>query len=687
LISLVSVSVLLFCYSGVLFSGDNRGTVSVWDVTVGALLHTFPSHIAHVLTLTSSPDENTVFSGGADAIIRRYERCLAEDGQARWELAGTVRGCRRDIRGLVYLSGAHYDPGSELRNLDSRFEPHRLLAVGLDARLQVLACEQPEHGLDGLARAHFTLAYQVGRPRSSDNQGIAHVAALPFWPAACAPTRPPPACFVLTKRPTDSGETLMPKSARLCLLHYPDKLSLIRLARPKPKVDSKIPASCARHDTIVPMSEGLLQLAEVRPRKGMDIISSSLSRCGRFIAYSDLVRTRILKVTVSATENPSLPSVSIARVSWDQGECKRKLGHAAGLSPPLGEHRNHDVSASQLDASRLSGSNMTSSSETDTDTDELSPTAIAKFFALDESSASKIVSTRSPVSAVAFLPPNPNLVHPDPGLPSAHCMVFTPDSSAIILVTRETNQMCCISLETGKDVWRTNLKSDTGVTFHCHHLSISKTKKHIGFVIGLCCSDGRFRLWSSQTGQPLFTCPCLPSASGLPPLPVCGTFSNVPNKPLNVSILYTNSQLSEWQLDIIPKRNDAVSDGEIASPIRLEAKLNMWLSKLWLKMEHEVRTLLGVFHSVSYVGLNRWLLASDCFLLLLIRDKPFTPGMIKRSIEGRTTEKCCVRIAKNFQSIIQATALTKKELAVVSLYSAGLALKLSSPMQRKQFGT
>ncbi|KAF8562216.1 hypothetical protein P879_08881 [Paragonimus westermani] len=287
--------------SGVLFSGDNRGTVSVWDITVGGLLHTFPSHIAHVLTLTSSPDENTVFSGGADAIVRRYERCLAEDGQARWELAGTIRGCRRDIRGLVYLSGAHYDPGFEPRNLDSRFEPHRLLAVGLDARLQVLACEQPEHGLDGLARAHFTLAYQVGRTRGGGNQGIAHVAALPFWPTACAPTRPPPACFVVTKRQTVSGETLMPGSARLCLLHYPDKLSLVRLARPKSKPDSKMPSSCAHLDTIVPMAEGLLQLAEVRPRKGMDIISSSLSRCGRFIAYSDMMRTRILKVTVSVS--------------------------------------------------------------------------------------------------------------------------------------------------------------------------------------------------------------------------------------------------------------------------------------------------------------------------------------------------------------------------------------------------
>ncbi|KAA3678781.1 uncharacterized protein DEA37_0013582 [Paragonimus westermani] len=190
---------------------------------------------------------------------------------------------------------------------------------------------------------------------------------------------------------------------------------------------------------------------------------------------------------------------------------------------------------------------------------------------------------------------------------------------------------------------------DAGISFHCHHLSISKITKHIGFLIGLCCSDGRFRIWSSQTGQSLFTCPCLPSASGLPPLPVCGTFSGLPNKSLNVSILYTNSQLSEWQLVIIPERNDTAYGEKVAPAARLDAKLNMWLSKLWSKMEHEIRTILGVFHSVSYVGPNRWLLASDCYLLLLIRNKPFISGMIKRSIEGVSTEKCCFRIAKNFQ--------------------------------------
>ncbi|TGZ75789.1 hypothetical protein CRM22_000188 [Opisthorchis felineus] len=671
------VWVLLFSKTS-LFSGDNKGNVCVWDVTVGGLLHTFPSHYAHVLALTASPDGQTVFSGGADALVRRYERFLSEDNCTQWELGGTVRGCRRDIRGLVYLAGQTYDPASQAMNLDTRFEPHRLLAVGLDARLQILACEQPERGLDALARAHRTLAYQVGRPRDPKIKAIAHVAALPFWPLACAATRPSPCEFVSMEH---SNEQRPP--TRLCLLRYPDKLDLVRLAQ----IDKKGKRSTVHR--FLPISKSLLQLAEIRPRKGLEVISSTLSKCGSFVAYSDMVQTRILRVTISPVtveeeRRGVLPSVSISRVQWEQNDRKRKSASRRRLSPSARTNSTDSLTES----SRIHGS----SSETDTDTDDLSAASVAKFFALDQTTSS--VTSIENNTSDAF--PTPIKHQPDineNALPSSSCLAFTDDSQHLIQVLRASAELICVDVQTGNENWRRELISENGSVFRVHLLSVSKAVGTGVAVAAIGCSDGRVRLYSTVTGQQLLTCPCVASFSGHSPLPACLAFSVPRSDELDLSILYTNSQLSEWHLSL--SKLNCSDDASCAGPNRelaksvMSATFNMWLSDFWNKMEEEVHSNLGLFHSLAYVDSDSWLLASDRYLVLLTRDKPFFRGMITKRLRTKDElyPESCMRISTNFESIIQAAVVEKNELAIVALHSAQIALKLSAPMQRKPFGT
>lgn len=166
--------------------------------------------------------------------------------------------------------------------------------MGQDACLQVMPCESIETGVGVLALAEKTLAVNVGRPQDEQKADNGYVAALPFWPASVAPSRPSPGCFVTLPiglvHGTFGGQA--GASRHLCLLHYPDKLCLVRLGQPLTSGRKKV------FEKFYSMNLGPLQVVEIHPSKGMEFIKSSLSPCGSFIVYSDFKRTRLLKLDV-----------------------------------------------------------------------------------------------------------------------------------------------------------------------------------------------------------------------------------------------------------------------------------------------------------------------------------------------------------------------------------------------------
>ncbi|VDQ01929.1 unnamed protein product [Trichobilharzia regenti] len=513
-----------------MFSGDSRGVVSIWDISVGGQLFSFSCHHADVLTLASNPDGSIIFSGGADAIIRRFEYTISENGED--------------------------DSVS-----DHRFEPHRLLAVGQDARLQVLSCESVETGVGGFARAEKTLAINVGRPRKRQKGHIAYAAALPFWPASIASARPLPARFITLAEESTHGAfgDQIGASRHLCLLHYRDKLCLA-----------------------------------YKNKRGKLCISKS----------------------------------KVKPVEW-----QTSVQNSTIVGNKLRGKRM------RLDSYGKSSSN-TSSSETETDTDEvLNDDDILSYFTMDKSFHSSTGKEQIVLSSADdscdFSSSEQNKAV-GISIPPSCSMTFTPNSEFLLLVTQKSGKFMCISVGDGSILWERNVDQDNS-TVRAHIISISKFAMDLGYLVALGCSDGRVRLYDSLTGSVIFICSCVDSVSGHSPLPVSIVFPSINEQQsvtenqvsrMKFSVLYTNSQLREWTITIKQTDNStesADSDHSSVPPAlstrHINVELNKWLVKLWRTMGNEISRNLGVFHSVDYIGSNKWMLASDRYLIILVPHK------------------------------------------------------------------
>ncbi|TPP64227.1 hypothetical protein FGIG_08407 [Fasciola gigantica] len=685
----------------VLFSGDNCGNVCVWDPRTGGLVQTFPSHVGLVLTLTAADDSLTVFSGGSDAMVRKYVHISLDSAEHRWQLSGTLRGCRRDIRGLAYLPGLFYDPETEEHNSDRRFEPHRLLAVGLDSRLQLLSCTQSESSQMGSAKAHKTLASQVGCLRdTSKNAVIAHVAALPFWPWSIASGCIQPAQYAMDVSQPSRG---------WCLLHYPDRLIVMRLAE-LPCDTNPFPEATTGNTSVIRPTRGPLQLAEIRPKHGTEVICCAMTIvCGPFIAYSDLSRTCVLKLSC-AKSNPkdeTKTKVRVERITWKRDANKQpRLGVGSTL-PGGGLVTEHSVSP-----------DTTSDTDTNEDEDypdELTPAMVARYFALEDESQSASArrpgldrkrrreshASQSPViSHSSGSSASPPIASKPRGewstLPAAAFLKFTPDAVNLILVTRITNELTSVSLDTGLERWRLRPSQDETTPVAVHALAMSvQPIDTFGYLIAVGCSDGRIYVHGSTDGKILFTCPRLSSMSGHFPYPARLAFSSAPNSVVKMAVVYTNNQLTEWLLnpDVEGKLSDKKETDEVlANPetigkSSLHGVLNPWLTQFWSVMGKEFSAAFGLIHSLTYVDRKIWLLATDRYVIRL-RKGTYAPGDIrKRVVKAEKSHKTsCLSFSSAFESIVQVDALDRNELALVSIHSASIAQQLAAPLQRKLFG-
>ncbi|XP_018648498.1 hypothetical protein Smp_152740 [Schistosoma mansoni] len=653
---------LLFA-GGFLFSGDSRGVVCIWDASVGGQLYSFSCHHADVLALASNLDGSIIFSGGADAIIRRFEFSVSETGDGQWQCSGVIRGSRRDIHGLAFIPGHHHDPSAESSFSDVRFEPHRLLAVGQDACLLVMSCESIEKGVGVFALAEKTLAVNVGIPQDEQIADNGYVAALPFWPASVAPSHPSPGYFVTlpigSVHGTFGGQA--GASRHLCLLHYPDKLCLVRLGQPLTSGHKKV------FKKYYSINLGPLQVIEIHPSKGMEFIKSSLSPCGSFIVYSDFKRTRLLKLDVAFKNKGRsfcLSKAKVKPVEWSSNSHDSICGST--------KSRNKRV---RLDSWSKSSSN-TSSSETETDTEEILQDAdILQYFTMDKSLQLSGGKDQRRLSIEDLSDTEQKKLNAITVPPSC-LMAFTPKSEHLLLVTQKRGKFVCMSVENGSILWDRNIGEDDALDVRAHIMSVSNILTDCGYLIGLGCSDARVRLYDSPTGSILFTCSCIDSVSGHSPLPVSIAFPNISEQsaesPITTlskhrfSVLYTNGQLREWKITIKQSNNvnnSDESDHPTSPPVTtkniIDVGLNKWLVKFWRTMGEEISRSLGVFHSVNYIEPNKWLLASNRFLVVLVSHK----------------------------NIIQTEVLSESEIAVVSIDSRNITPQLAPPLQRKLYGT
>lgn len=149
-----------------------------------------------------------------------------------------------------------------------------LIAAGNDARLHIFPCPGSNLG-DKMP---------ISRRKLENKNGVLDVPRpfyLPFWPLSVTPALPLTIHFAHSTFTPDYGHT-----ARLCLVQHCEYMCLYRLP---PKVKRAFQAKAAvRYFT---------KLAHIQPKQGNHIISCCISPCGKFMAYSDDVLARILKIS------------------------------------------------------------------------------------------------------------------------------------------------------------------------------------------------------------------------------------------------------------------------------------------------------------------------------------------------------------------------------------------------------
>ncbi|XP_011497017.1 PREDICTED: cirhin [Ceratosolen solmsi marchali] len=109
-------------------SGDSRGTLSVWDSTMGILIESHESHAADILSITMSHDKNVIYCAGVDPVIRTFSKIFVKStGRSQW-----VRGIERrlhvhDVRALVEADGKLYSAGVDGYLAQSSYPPKILV--------------------------------------------------------------------------------------------------------------------------------------------------------------------------------------------------------------------------------------------------------------------------------------------------------------------------------------------------------------------------------------------------------------------------------------------------------------------------------------------------------------------------------------------------------------------------------
>ena len=80
--------------------GDSLGNTQFWNGNTGTLLQSFRAHVADVLAVAVTPDEQTVFSTGVDSKVSQFTLVEIEN-RAKWIQTKSVRATNYDTRTLA----------------------------------------------------------------------------------------------------------------------------------------------------------------------------------------------------------------------------------------------------------------------------------------------------------------------------------------------------------------------------------------------------------------------------------------------------------------------------------------------------------------------------------------------------------------------------------------------------------
>ncbi|VDN12179.1 unnamed protein product [Dibothriocephalus latus] len=230
---------------------------------------------------------------------------------------------------------------------------------------------------------------------------------------------------------------------------------------------------------------------------------------------------------------------------------------------------------------------------------------------------------------------------------SARLLAFTPDSTGLISLVTGTQQIAYLDLQTGCERWSFTPSADSSL-----------------------CAPRPVAVALRTPTVPTSSCPV--------------------RLDLRLSILYTNSQLVEWQVPISVEPCSESGTGKFKVSVKEHPVQDPWLLEFWASVGKEWNRRLPPFHSMDYLGPSGdcWILVSAGFVVYLDRTKPYKATDVKAAVRRQNKEgrDLCLRVSANFQTAIQATVLPDR-VAIMQIDTPEILLKLPAPLHKKRFGT
>nr|CDS27450.1 Cirhin [Hymenolepis microstoma] len=671
-----------------LFSGDSKGNVSVWDVDIGVMVSTFKTHTVDVLALAASSDQSMVFATGVDPTIRRFDLCITERN-TQWQPSGFIKGGRRDINCLLFV-GEGESTGLRAYNADVDY----LVAAGNDSRLKLLPCPRTQANLGsigGLTRKQ--------RKKEQVMSKLPTPIHLPFWPFSLAPNLPLAVHFAVDTFGVTEGPP-----GRMCLIQHVDHLNLYRFpSKPNKKVKDQ--------------PRFVLQLARIQPLRGNYVVTSAISPCGKFLAYSDDVRSRVLIIKKSTSRKnwnfdaaSGEPVVTLSRLGWMSSSQERRI-------------RNISSSAS-------SDNEAAAVEET---VDEMST---SRFF-LDQSSADLFVTSskgdkslrslsgpdKDFDSHLAVVAPQTRKRKVDGGqsedqsdeasaLPPASLMSFTPSSRCLVTVDSISQNVVCRRLDTGVECWNlsrhrsVSTKTDNTPVAPIHILKMVKfVGEHSSLILlAIASLDARVSIYSFKEGENspptlLFTCPRAadPIRVGYHPRPVdialrikefkaCESESEDASSEVlfkaRSAVFYTSGQLVEWILHL------SFVEG-VGVQLKGTPRTDPWLEEFWQQNSASWRRLMPRFCYLNYYyGGKILILGSKNICLTIDRRKKVALNDVQWAFRKRNSKISdhCLHIFDTLKNAVEHAVLPDR-IAAITLNLVAANAELPIPLKKKYFGT
>lgn len=110
-----------------IISGDSRGKLSIWDGKLGALVESYQSHRADVLSLVVSENKDVIYCAGVDPNIVSYVKVNIKEGHQKWVKSIQRKIHDHDVRALVVIENKVYSGGVDGYLACSYYPPKTLL--------------------------------------------------------------------------------------------------------------------------------------------------------------------------------------------------------------------------------------------------------------------------------------------------------------------------------------------------------------------------------------------------------------------------------------------------------------------------------------------------------------------------------------------------------------------------------